>query len=173
MQKKFHLLNSLHEKVKKDLVLSSCGSADEIFWLLDSKYRNKVKIVLMITNEVKSLPPVKGNNPRRTIELIQAVAHSLESKLPSSLKREWILHKTDPANRFSPLNHFDCLLIFLKKQEKIFEELDQLEPSPLDKGAADYPYKGGGRLSLSPKQVRRTTIPAALSVEMTLMPASY
>ena len=108
----------------------------------------------------------------------RVVAHSLESKLPSSLKREWILHKTDPANRFSQLNHFDCLLIFLKKQEKILEELDQLEPSPadngpLEKGAADYPYKGGGRLSLSPQQVRRTTIPAALSVEMTLMPASY
>lgn len=57
--KKFHLLNSLHEKVKKDLVLSSCGSADDMFRLLDSKYGNKAKIVLMITNEVQSPPPSK------------------------------------------------------------------------------------------------------------------
>lgn len=123
--KKFHLLNSLHERVKKDIVLSSCGSADDVFRLLDSKYGNKAKIV---TNDVQSLPPIKGNNPRRTIELIQAVeralcnlqilgeedvvknrvvAQSIESKLPSSLKKEWIMHKTDPANGFSPLDHFD------------------------------------------------------------------
>lgn len=167
--KKFHLLNSLHEKVKKNLVLSSCESADDMFRLLDSKYGNKAKIVLMITNEVQSLPPVKGNNLRRCIELIQAVeralcnlqilgeedavknrvvAQSLESKLPSSLKKEWIIHKTDPANRFSPQYHFDCLLGFLKKQEEILEELDQLEPSPTDKGpwekgAVDYSDKRG------------------------------
>lgn len=67
MYKKFHLLNSLHEKVKKDLVLSSCGSADDVLRLLNSKYVIKAKIVLMITNEVHSLPPLKGNNPRRTI----------------------------------------------------------------------------------------------------------
>jgi len=111
--KKFHLLYSFHEEVKKDLVLSRCGTADDMFRLLDRKYGNRAKIVLMIINEVQSLPPVKGNNPRRTIELIQAVeralcnlqilgeedtvknrvvAQSLESKLPSSLKKEWIMH---------------------------------------------------------------------------------
>ena len=166
---RFHLLNSLHEKVKKDLVLTCCESADEMFKLLDRKYGNKAKIVLLITNEVQALPPVRGNNPRRTIVLIQAVeralynlqilgeedavkdrvvAQSIESKLPSSLKKEWIMHKTVPENRFSPLDHFDCLLKFLKKQEEILEELDQLEQSPVDKGpvekgAADNPDKRG------------------------------
>lgn len=75
--KKLHLLNSLHEKVKKNLVLSSCESAEDMFGLLESKYGNKAKIVLMITNEVQSLPPVKGNYPRRCIELIQAVERAL------------------------------------------------------------------------------------------------
>lgn len=74
---KFHLLNSLDEKVKKELVLTSCGSTKDIFKLLDNKYGNKAKIVLLITNEVQSLPPIKGNNPRKTIELIQAVERAL------------------------------------------------------------------------------------------------
>lgn len=160
--KKFHLLNSLDERVKKDLVLSNCASAAEVFRLLDNKYGNKAKIVLLITNEVQSLPPLKGNNPRRTIEMIQAVeralcnlkllgeedavknrvvAQSLESKLPNSLKKEWIVHKTDPDNNFSPANHFDCLLEFLKKQEDILEELDQLEPGSGDKSIIE---KGPG-----------------------------
>lgn len=189
--KKFHLLNSLHEKVKKDLVLSSCGSADDMFRLLDSKYGNRAKIVLMITNEVQSLPSVKENNPRRTIELIQAVeralcnlqilgeedavknrvvAQSLESKLPSSLKKEWIMHKTDPANRFSPLYHFDCLLGFLKRQEEILEELDQLEPSPADKGpvgkgAADYPDKRGRKAFTKSTAGRKDDYPSCTICE--------
>lgn len=101
--RKFHLLSSPSEMVKRDLFLSSCESADDVFRLLDSKYGNKAKIVLMINNKVQSLPSIRGNNPRRTIELIQAVeralcnlqilgeedamknrviAYSLESKLP-------------------------------------------------------------------------------------------
>lgn len=138
------------EKVKKDLVLSSCESAGDVFRLLDNQYGNKKKIVLMISNEVHSLPPIKGNNPRWTIELIQAVeralcnlqifgekdiiknrvaAQFLESKVSSSLKKEWIIHKTNPANMFCPLNHFDCLLKFRKRQKEILEELDHLEMS--------------------------------------------
>lgn len=38
---------------------------------------------------------------------------------------------------FSPLNHFDCLLRFLKKQEEILEELDQLEPASAEKGTSE------------------------------------
>lgn len=61
------------------------------------------------------------------------VAQSLESKLPSSLKEKWIAHKTESVNGFAPHDHFDCLLRFLKKQEAILEELDQLEASPREK----------------------------------------
>lgn len=165
---RFHLLSSLSDRVKKDLVLSSCVSADEMFRRLDNRFGNKAKIVLRISEEVKSLPPVKGNNPRKAIELIQAieralsnlvilgeediiknrwVAQSLESKLPSSLKEKWITHKTEPVNGFATHNHFDCLLRFLKKQEVILEELDHLEVSPGEgnssvKGSTDKLEKG-------------------------------
>ena len=166
---RFHLLASLSDRVKKDLVLSSCASADEMFRRLDNRFGNKAKIVLKISDEVQGLPPVKGDNPRKAIELIQAVeralsnlvilgeeevirnrwvAQSLESKLPSSLKEKWIAHKTEPVNGFAPHDHFDCLLRFLKKQEAILEELDQLEASPREggsssvKGPADKPEKG-------------------------------
>lgn len=151
--KKFHLIGSLDDKVKRDLVLSSCGSATDVFRLLDNKYGNKPKIVLLISKEVHDLPPVRGNSPRKTIELIQAVeralrdlqvlgeedavknrlvAQSIESKLPDSLKEKWLTHKNDPASGFSPRNHFDCLMEYLKKQEDILEELDQLQPSSKD-----------------------------------------
>lgn len=156
--KKFHLLGSLDEKVKRDLVLSSCGSADDVFRLLDNKYGNKPKIVLLISKEVQGLPPIKGNQPRKTIELIQAVeralrdlqvlgeedavknrvvAQSIESKLPDSLKEKWLTHKNDPASGFSSRNHFDCLLQYLKRQEDILEQLDQLQPCPADNPERD------------------------------------
>lgn len=75
--RKFHLIGSLDDKVKRDLVLSSCGSATDVFRLLDNKYGNKPKIVLLISKEVHGLPPVRGNSPRKTIELIQAVERAL------------------------------------------------------------------------------------------------
>lgn len=154
---RFHLLSSLSDKVKKDLVLSGCAAADEIFRRLDNRFGNKAKIVLKISEEIHGLPPVKGKNPRKAIELIQSVeralsnlvilgeedvlknrwvAQSLESKLPSLLKEKWIAYKIEPVNGFDPHNHFDCLLQFLKKQEAILEELDQLEVSPGEGGPA-------------------------------------
>lgn len=50
-------------------------------------------------------------------------------------------------NGFGPINHFNCLLRFLKKQEAILEELDLLEASPGEgsssvKGPADKPERG-------------------------------
>lgn len=57
--------------------MSSCGSTDDIFRLLDNKYGDKPRIVLLISKEVHGLPPAKGNNPRKTIELIQAVERAL------------------------------------------------------------------------------------------------
>lgn len=145
---RFHLLASLTEKVKRDLVLSSCVTVEEMVKRLDHRFGNKAKIVLKIAEEVESLPAVRGNNPRKTIELIQAVeralsnlvilgeedivknrlvAQSLERKLPSSLKEKWIEFKAEPLNEVTPQNHFDSLLLFLQKHEAILEELDQLD----------------------------------------------
>lgn len=122
-----------------------------MFRRLNNRFGNKAKIVLKIDEDIENLPPVKGNNPRKAIELIQAVewalsnlvilgeedilknrlvAHSLERKLPSSLKEKWIKYKAEPLNGFSPHNHFDCLLLFLQQEEDILEELDQLDESP-------------------------------------------
>lgn len=63
------------------------------------------------------------------------VAQSIESKLPDSLKEKWLTHKNDPASGFSSRDHFDCLLQYLKRQEDILEELDQLQiqPGPVNK----------------------------------------
>lgn len=61
------------------------------------------------------------------------VTHSLEKKLPSSLKEKWIKHKAEPLNRFSPHNHFDCLLLFFQKQEALLEEWVQLDESPRER----------------------------------------
>lgn len=93
-----------------------------MFRRLDNRFGNKAKIVLRISEEVQNLPPVKGNNPRKASELMQAVeralsnlvilgeedvinsrwvAQSLESKLPSSPKEKWIAHKTEPVNGFA------------------------------------------------------------------------
>lgn len=106
---RFHLLSSLSEKVKRDLVLSSCATTDEMFRRLDNRFGNKARIVLKIAENIENLPPVRGNNPRKAIELIQTVeralsnlvilgeedilknrlvTHSLEKKVAQLVKRE-------------------------------------------------------------------------------------
>lgn len=65
--------------MKKDLVLSSSETADEMFRHLDNRFGNKAKIILRISKEVQGLPPIKGNNPRKAIELIQAVEWALSN----------------------------------------------------------------------------------------------
>ncbi|KAL4005116.1 hypothetical protein ACER0C_004829 [Sarotherodon galilaeus] len=129
--KKFQLLNSLDDKVAKDLRLSTYTSADEIF------------------RELQAIPPVCSNQPRRIIELIQAVEKalydlneldranaiknllvikSIESKLPESLKKDWLTHAADPKNAVTHQNRFDKLLtyIYIPMWYSIYEQLDQL-----------------------------------------------
>lgn len=52
---------------------------------------------------------------------------SIESKLPESLKKEWLVHAADGRNGVVPGNRFDCLLTFLKEQETIYEQLEHLK----------------------------------------------
>lgn len=52
---------------------------------------------------------------------------SIEGKLPESLKKEWLVYVADPQNDVIPNQRFDRLLTFLKQQEKIYEELEQLK----------------------------------------------
>lgn len=60
------------------------------------------------------------------------VTKSIKSKLPESLKKEWLVYAAGDRRAVQNQNCFDILLTFLKAQEKIYEKLDQLkeeEPS--------------------------------------------
>ncbi|KAL1249502.1 hypothetical protein QQF64_020507 [Cirrhinus molitorella] len=148
--KKIQLVDSIDEKIAKELRLSSYNTAADIFRVLENRYGNKITIAMEIVGELERIPAVKGNQPRRVIELIQLVEKaladltdlgnvgaiknplvikSIESKLPEFVKRDWLVYMTDPANGITPENHFDALLKFLKKEEEILERLEQLKIS--------------------------------------------
>ncbi|KAJ8347172.1 hypothetical protein SKAU_G00285730 [Synaphobranchus kaupii] len=121
-----------------------------MFRVLENRYGNKTTIALQIVEELEKIPAVRGNQPRKVMDLIQAVEkalgdltilgesrainhplmiRSIESKLPVLVKRDWLTFQTDPQNGVKPDNHFDILLTFLKKQEVILERLEQLRVS--------------------------------------------
>lgn len=101
-----------------------------------------------IVEELQRLPAVKSHQPQK-IELIQAaekaledlsdfsdtgalknplVTKSIESKLLDALK-EWLLYAAERISA-EPKNCFDRLA-FLKSQESIYEQLDQLRAEEL------------------------------------------
>ena len=146
--KKVQLIDSLDDKVVRDLRLSTYGAAEDIFRVLGNRYGNKTAIALEIVDELQRMPAVKGHQPRKIVELIQTVEKSLqdltdlgdtgaiknpltiraiEGKLPDSLKKEWLVHVADRANAVAPGNRFDRLLAFLKTQESIYEQLEHLK----------------------------------------------
>ncbi|XP_036006859.1 uncharacterized protein LOC118567017 [Fundulus heteroclitus] len=151
--KKVQLLDSLEEKLIKDLRLTSYNTADDIFRVLENRYGNRTVIAIEIVEELQSVPAVRGNQPRRIVELIQVVekalkdlsdlgdtgaiknplvTRSIESKLPETLKKEWLVYAADKRNSVTPESRFDNLLAFLKEQESIYEQLAYLreeEPS--------------------------------------------
>lgn len=90
---------------------------------------------------------VRTHQPCKIVEIIQAVekalqdlsdlgdtiaiknplmTKSIESKLPDTLKKGWLMHIADRRNTVAPENHFDGLLAFIKAQESIYEQLEQL-----------------------------------------------
>lgn len=117
--KKIQLMESVEEKISKELRLSSYTTADEMFRVLDNRYGNNSTITLEILEELEKTPPVKGNQPRKVIDLIQSVEKaladltelgnsgaiknplvikSIESKLPELIKRDWVMFMVDPKN---------------------------------------------------------------------------
>lgn len=54
------------------------------------------------------------------------VTKSTESKLPGSLKKEWLVFAADKRNTVAPDKRFDSLLAFFTEQESIYEQLEQL-----------------------------------------------
>ncbi|CAI5671305.1 unnamed protein product [Oreochromis niloticus] len=174
--KKFQLLDSLDDKVAKDLRLSTYTSADEIFRVLENHYGNQATIAIEIIEELQAIPPVRSNQPRRIIELIHAVGKalydlneldkanaiknllvikSIESKLPESLKKDWLTHAADPKNAVTHQNRFDKLLAYLQSQESIYEQLDQLRDVDPAKERTKFPIKYART-----KSVKSSTDPA-------------
>ncbi|RXN30024.1 gag-pol fusion poly [Labeo rohita] len=145
--KKFQLLDSLDDRITRDLRLMSYNTADDIFLVLENRFGSQAAVAIEIVEELQRLPAVRGHQPKRIVELIQAVekAHqdlsdlgdtgamknplvtkSIESKLPDGLKKEWLLYAAKKSTAVVPEEHFDSLLAFLKSQESIYEQLDQL-----------------------------------------------
>lgn len=129
--KKFQLLDSVDERICRDLRLSTYNSAEDIFRVLQNRYGNKPTIALEIIEYLEMIPP--SHQPRKVIDLIQAVEkalndliklestgaiknplviRSIESKLPDNMKRDWLTFMVNPTNGVTPDNHFDSLLTF-------------------------------------------------------------
>ncbi len=131
----------------------SYNTADDIFRILENRFGSQTAIAIEIVEELQRLPAVKGHQPKKIVELIQTVekalhdlsdlgdidaiknplvTKSIESKLPDALKKEWVLYVAEKSTAVVPDKRFDSLLAFLKSQESIYEQLDQLrdEDSP-------------------------------------------
>lgn len=54
------------------------------------------------------------------------VIKSIESKLPETLKKDWLTYAADEGNAVNLQNRFEKLITFLRSQETIYEQLDQL-----------------------------------------------
>ncbi|XP_070408825.1 uncharacterized protein [Nothobranchius furzeri] len=160
--KKFQLLDSLDERIARDLHLSTYPSTDEIFRVLENRYGNQATIAVKIIEELQAIPAVRSNQPRRIIKVIQAVEKalydlselnkadaiknllvikSIESKLPESLKKDWLTHAADPRHTVTHKNRFDKLLEYLQSQESIYEQLDQLRDIDPAKEKIKFPTK--------------------------------
>ncbi|XP_038145790.1 uncharacterized protein LOC119786474 [Cyprinodon tularosa] len=144
--KKFQLIDSLDEKIIRDLRLVTYKTADDIFRVLENRFGCQSAIAIEIIEELQRLPPVKSHQPKKIVELIQTiekalddlndlgdsgalknplVTKSIESKLPDGLKKEWLLYAAERSTKSE--KRFEDLLDFLKSQESIYEQLDQLK----------------------------------------------
>ncbi|KAJ8403542.1 hypothetical protein AAFF_G00348680 [Aldrovandia affinis] len=146
--KKFQLLESVEETIVKDLRLASHNTAKDVFRVLENRFGNKNAITILIVAELQKISPVKEHQFRKVIDLIRItekaladlkdldneaaiknplVTGAIENKLPLTLKKEWLTFKEDPKNSVQPESYFDALLDFLQKQERILEQLEQME----------------------------------------------
>ncbi|KAI4905882.1 hypothetical protein NFI96_001271 [Prochilodus magdalenae] len=59
--KKIQLLDSIDEKIVKDLRLPTYNTATDIFRVMTNRFGNKCTIALEIVEELEKIPPVRGN----------------------------------------------------------------------------------------------------------------
>lgn len=62
-ERKFQLLDSLDDKVR-DLHLSTYGTANEVFWVLENQFGNQTVIALKIVEKLQALPELLGLSKR-------------------------------------------------------------------------------------------------------------
>ncbi|KAJ8361988.1 hypothetical protein AAFF_G00407350 [Aldrovandia affinis] len=139
---------NVEETIVKDLRLASHNTAKDVFRVLENRFGNKNAITILIVAELQKISPVKEHQFRKVIDLIRItekaladlkdldneaaiknplVTGAIENKLPLTLKKEWLTFKEDPKNSVQPESYFDALLDFLQKQERILEQLEQME----------------------------------------------
>ncbi|RXN19172.1 gag-pol fusion poly [Labeo rohita] len=123
--KKVQMLDSLNEKIVRELHLSTYNSADNIFRVLENRYGNVTAIGIEIVEDLQKIPAIRSHQPRKIVELIQEVEKALrdlsdlgntgaiknplvtkstEGKLPESLKKEWLIHISDQQSAVTPDN---------------------------------------------------------------------
>lgn len=61
--KKFQLLDSLDEKVMRDLRLMTYNTADDIFRVLENRFGSQTAIAIEMVKELQRLPAAKGHQP--------------------------------------------------------------------------------------------------------------
>lgn len=76
--KKFQLLDSLEDRITRDMRLTSYQEADDIFRVLENRFGNHTAIAIEIVQEVQKMPAVKNHQPRKIVELIQTVEKALQ-----------------------------------------------------------------------------------------------
>lgn len=162
-KKTFQLLDCMDARICGDLRLPKYHSAEVNFRVLQNKYGNK-SIAFKIIEDLKRIPPLKSKQPRKVIDLVQAVEkavndlteiestgdiknplviRSIESKLPEDMKIDWLTFMLNPTNNVTPDSHFDSLLKYLKTQEAVLEKPDQPTVSKQLLNKTTYARKGG------------------------------
>ncbi|XP_077467834.1 uncharacterized protein LOC144083693 [Stigmatopora argus] len=145
--RRLQLLESVDGRICRDLSLSTCQTAEDMFRILENRFGNKLTIALEIVEGLEKFPILTSDQPRKVIDMIQAiekaltdlieldyagaiknllVIRSIERKLPETIKMSWLAFMTNRANGVTPDNHFDNLLRYLKDQEEILERAEQL-----------------------------------------------
>ena len=71
--KKFQLFDSLDERITRDLRLTTYNTAEDVFRVLGNRYGNQTTIAIEIVEELQKMPAVRSHQPRKIVELIQAM----------------------------------------------------------------------------------------------------
>ncbi|XP_077470984.1 uncharacterized protein LOC144085517 [Stigmatopora argus] len=145
--RRLQLLESVDGRICRDLSLSTCQTAEDMFRILENRFGNKATIAVEIIEGLEKFPILTSDQPRKVIDMIQAiekalndlieldhagaiknllVIRSIERKLPERIKMNWLAFMTNRANGVTPDNHIDSLLRYLKDQEEILERAEQL-----------------------------------------------